>query len=70
MYGSSAKTCPPPLSGRKIVMRKTEQKSPHMEKRQQKGVHANSGFCLRGTIAPPPFESYNFLNFLRGGEGD
>ena len=34
-----------------------------MEKRQQKGVHANSGFCLRGTIAyycPPPSESYNY----------
>ena len=35
-------------------------------KRQQKGVHANSGFCLRGTIAyycPPPLRAINFLIF-------
>ena len=36
-------------------------------KRQQKGVHANSGFCLRGTIAyycpPPPLRAIIFLIF-------
>ena len=74
--GRTPKLALPPSAGANSNEKNGAKKPSHGEKeakRQQKGVHANSGFCLRGTIAyycPPPFESYNFLNFLRGGGGD